>query len=340
MSKDTMNDLNMPQPLDDDDRYLWDKSEPVDRDIEQLERKLQVLRYEGQAPPMRIDARRWRIAPFAIAAVLTLAAGVTWIMFQSSGPNSQIESMSNGAWNVVTMKGTPTIDSVPLVGEGRLAVGNWLETDKNAQVRVEVADIGDVTVHPNSRLQLLVSEADKKHGLQLARGSIEAFIFAPPRLFFVETASAVAVDLGCHYLLQVDEQGTGRLEVLSGWVSFERDAVESIVPRGGVCQTRAGIGPGTPYFNDTSDEFVQALAEFDFEGGGEDAMNVVLTQARPRDTLTLWHLLSRVDGAQREQVFDRMTSFSPSPDEVTRDGVLRLDEQMLEDWWDALQATW
>ncbi len=332
MSKDKMNDLNMPQPLDDDDRYLWDKSGPVDRDIEQLERKLQVLRYEGQAPQMRIEARRWRIPSLAIAAVLTLAAGVTWMMFQSADPN--------GAWNVVAMKGTPTIDSVPLVGEGRLAVGDWLETDKNAQVRVEVADIGDVTVHPNSRLRLLVSEADKKHGLQLARGSIEAFIFAPPRLFFVETASAVAVDLGCQYLLQVDEQGTGRLEVLSGWVSFERDAIESIVPRGGVCQTRAGIGPGTPYFNDTSDEFVQALVEFDFEDGGEEAINVVVTQARPRDTLTLWHLLSRVDGAQREQVFDRMTSFSPPPDEVTRDGVLRLDEQMLEDWWDALEGTW
>ena len=332
MSKDKMNDVNMPQPLDDDDRYLWDKSGPVDRDIEHLERKLHVLRYEGDAPQMRHGVRRRRIAPFAIAAVLTLAAGVTWIMFQSVD--------TNGTWNVVAMMGTPTIDSVPLVGEGRLAVGDWLETDNNAQVRVEVADIGDVTVHPNSRLRLLVSEADKRHGLQLARGSIEAFIFAPPRLFFVETASAVAVDLGCQYLLQVDEQGTGRLEVRSGWVSFEHDAIDSIVPRGGVCQTRAGIGPGTPYFNDTSDEFVQALVEFDFEDGGEDAMNVVLTQARSRDTLTLWHLLSRVDGAQREQVFDHMTSFSPLPDEVTRDGVLRLDEQMLEDWWDALQATW
>ncbi len=332
MSDEQMNDLDSHTPSDEGDRYLWDKSGPVDPDIEQLERKLQVLRYEGDASQMRVEARRWRIAPFAIAAVLTLAAGVTWMMFQSAE--------TNGTWNVVAMKGTPTIDSVPLVGEGRLAVGDWLETDNNAQVRVEVADIGDVTVHPNSRLKLLVSEADKKHGLQLAHGSIEAFIFAPPRLFFVETASAVAVDLGCQYLLQVDQQGTGRLEVLSGWVSFEHEAIDSIVPRGGVCQTRAGIGPGTPYFNDTSDELVQALVEFDFEDGGEDAINVVLTQARARDTLTLWHLLSRVDGAQREEVFDHMTSFSPLPDEVTRDGVLRLDDQMLEDWWDALQATW
>ncbi len=332
MSDEQMNDFDSHNPSDASNRYLWDKSGPVDRGIEELERKLQMLRYEGDAPQMRIGVRRWRVAPLAIAAVLTLAAGVTWTMFQSAD--------TNGAWNVVAMKGTPTIDSIPLVGEGRLAVGDWLETDNNAQVRVEVADIGDVTVHPNSRLRLLVSEADKRHGLQLARGSIEAFIFAPPRLFFVETASAVAVDLGCQYLLQVDEQGTGRLEVRSGWVSFEHDAIDSIVPRGGVCQTRAGIGPGTPYFNDTSDEFVQALVEFDFDDGGEHAMNVVLTQARPRDTLTLWHLLSRVDGAQREQVFDRMTSFSPPPDEVTRNGVLRLDDQMLQDWWDALQATW
>ena len=82
MSKDTMNDVNMPQPLDNDDRYLWDKSGPVDREIEQLEQKLQVLRYEGQAPQMRIGARRWRTAPFAIAAGLTPAASVPWMVFQ------------------------------------------------------------------------------------------------------------------------------------------------------------------------------------------------------------------------------------------------------------------
>ncbi len=55
MSDEQMNDFDSHNPSDANNPYLWDKSGPVDRDIEQLERKLQVLRYEGDAPQMRIE---------------------------------------------------------------------------------------------------------------------------------------------------------------------------------------------------------------------------------------------------------------------------------------------
>ena len=335
-----MSEFERHTPSDEDDRYLWDKSGPVDPDVQQLERTLEVLRYEKQAPPTSIAARRWKTPSLAVAALIAITVGVAWMILQSSGVPLKGEKSPNAAWNVVALKGTATIDSVPMVGEGRLAIGGWLETDNSSEVRLEVADIGDVTVHTNSRLQLITSQVAKEHRLHLAHGAIEAFIWAPPKLFFVNTASATAVDLGCHYLLEVDEHGTGRLEVLSGWVAFERDARESTVPQGGVCQTRADIGPGTPYFNDVSEEFADALSKFDFEDGGDEAIQRIVQNARPRDTLTLWHLLSRVDRSQRELVFDQMASFAPLPDGLTREGVLDLDDQMLDDWWYALKATW
>ena len=335
-----MNEFESDNPSDEDDRYLWDKSGPVDSDVEQLERTLEVLRYEQQVPPTPIAARRWKIPSLAVAALIAISVSVAWMVLQSNGVPFKGKEFQEGAWNVVALKGTATIDSVPMAGEGWLGVGGWLETDNGSEVRLEVADIGDVTVHANSRLQLMTSRANKEHRLQLAHGAIEAFIWAPPKLFFVHTASATAVDLGCHYLLEVDEDGTGRLEVLSGWVAFERDDRESTVPQGGVCQTRPDIGPGTPYFKDVSDEFADALSEFDFGDGGDHAIQRILQDARLRDTLTLWHLLSRVDRSQREHVFDRMASFAPLPAGLTREGVLELNEQMLEDWWDALKVTW
>ena len=54
--------------------------------------------------------------------------------------------------------------------------------------------------------------AASNHGLALARGEIRAKISAPPRLFFVDTPSGTAVDLGCEYTLQTDEDGTGMLQ--------------------------------------------------------------------------------------------------------------------------------
>jgi hypothetical protein len=70
------------------------------------------------------------------------------------------------------------------------------------------------------------------------------------------------------------------------------------------------------------------------------ALNVMLNEARPRDTLTLWHLLARVDGADRDRVYDKIASFLPPPEGVTREGVLKLDQGMLDRWKDALEGTW
>jgi hypothetical protein len=67
---------------------------------------------------------------------------------------------------------------------------------------------------------------------------------------------------------------------------------------------------------------------------------VVLAESRPRDTLTLWHLLSRVEGNDRAHVYERMTALAPPPDGVTREGVLQLNEQMLQQWKDKLETTW
>jgi hypothetical protein len=62
----------------------------------------------------------------------------------------------------------------------------------------------------------------------------------------------------------------------------------------------------------------------------------VLADARAKDTVTLWHLLSRVDGPLRGRVFDRLAQFVPPPSGVTREGVLAGQKQMLDDWWDTL----
>jgi len=186
----------------------------------------------------------------------------------------------------------------------------------------------------------LVETRATEHRLELARGTLHARIYAPPRLFFVDTPSAVAADLGCAYTLEVDDAGRSLLHVTAGWVALERGARESVVPAGAACATAPGLGPGTPYFEDASDKFLNALDAYDFRQGGDDTLNVVLTEARVRDTLTLWHLLPRVDDAHRVRIYERLAQLAPPPDGVTRDAVLRLDEQALQLWKDNLQDKW
>jgi Putative zinc-finger/FecR protein len=235
------------------------------------------------------------------------------------------------AWDVVRLD-TPG-------GETRMAIGEWVETDPASSARIRIGAIGTVDIAPNTRMQLLAARPDE-HRLNLARGSIYAQILAPPRLFFVETPSSTVVDLGCAYTMDVDEAGAGLLRVTSGWASLEWDGRESVVPAGASCATRPDVGPATPSFDDASERLRQALVAFDFAGGGVSAVNIVLAEARARDTLTLWHLLSRVDASDRARVFDRMVALTALPPGVTRDGALALDADTLTRWREELAWGW
>jgi hypothetical protein len=82
------------------------------------------------------------------------------------------------------------------------------------------------------------------------------------------------------------------------------------------------------------------LARFDFEDttAQERAADlaIVLRASRKGNALTLWHLLTRADESQRDQVYDRLRALAPPPAGVTREGVLRLDQAMLDQWWNEL----
>ncbi|HZE69567.1 MAG TPA: zf-HC2 domain-containing protein [Pyrinomonadaceae bacterium] len=288
----------------------------------------------GPSQPAQVKplARVWRGPLVAIAALVLLAVGLGLFLF--------LKNSSRPSWEVARLDGAPRIGSATISGKGLLAVGQWLETDGSSRAQITVGSIGQVEIDPNTRVRLLQTRPTE-HRLELAQGRMSARIWAPPRLFFVDTPSAVAADLGCAYTLEVNDQGESLLHVTSGWVSLELKDRESMVPAGAACQTRPGIGPGTPYFEDASTSFRMALTKFDFETGDATVpLQTILSEARPRDSLTLWHLLFRVQGADRVSVYDRLTNLSPPPPGVTREGVMQLNQEMLERWKSELEKTW
>ncbi len=237
---------------------------------------------------------------------------------------------------MVSLDGAPLVAATRLEGKGWLGVGEWLETDRSSRAQITVADIGRVEVAPNSRISLLNTKTTE-HRLKLARGRIQAQVVAPPRIFVIETPSATAVDLGCEYVLEVDESGAGLLRVTSGYVLLEDRGHDAIVPAGAVCEMRKG-GPGVPYFETASARFRQAVAEL--SKGKADALEILLSEAERRDTLTLWHLLHRVKREDRARVYDRMTALYGPPSGVTREGILRLDRAMLDEYRKRLAWVW
>lgn len=271
------------------------------------------------------------LALLGTAAALLIALGSFWFY-----------NYWNPSWKVETLAGAPRIGTAAVSKAGRLRVGEWLRTDEAAKARINVGAIGQVELEPNSEVQLLAARTTE-HRLALQRGKLTAIISAPPRFFFVNTPSATAIDLGCAYTLEVDESGQGTLRVLAGWVAYEERGLESFVPEEAMCITRPVLGPGTPFFEDASPALQAALARFDVEPTKGAALTEILQEARPRDGLTLWHLLPRTQAAERDRVFERLAALVPPPAEVTREGIQRGDRAMLDAWWEKLELgspTW
>lgn len=277
------------------------------------------------------------LTPLAVAASIAFLAGVA----ERSRP--AFVGAKDG-WEVATVSGAPRIAAQRMRGDARLGVGQWLETDAASRARVSVGSIGEVRLDPNSRLRL-VDASVTDHRVELARGTLHAFIWAPPRLFFVETPGATAVDLGCAYTLTVNREGDGELEVTSGYVALEHKGREAIIRAGFKCLTRAREGPGTPFATDAPEPLRTALERLDFSRAAAAtvgaALSEVLALARTDDAITLWHLLARPNLAQRGAVFDALAKLNSVPAGVTREGILAGDAAMRRAWAEQLGlGTW
>jgi FecR protein. len=241
------------------------------------------------------------------------------------------------AWLVRRESDGITIDGKD--SRSRLGVGQTLETDAQSMATLQAESVGRIEIDPSTRLRLLTMGKGFER-VALDRGTIHAHIWAPPGEFVVDTPSAVTVDLGCAYTLQVADSGDGLVRTSLGWVGFKLKGRESFIPAGAACATKRNVGPGTPYFEDASSDFRAALARFDFAETTSQQraadLETILQLARKRDALTLWHLLSRVEPGERGRVYERMNRLEAAPANVTRDGILRLDQTMLDQWWNAL----
>jgi hypothetical protein len=312
--------------------YLWDGTGEPDPEIVRLETELRGLRGPRRAPDLarlvpvatRVAGGRGPALAAAAAVLLALAAVL------SRGP-------AGDGWDLEWLAG-PSWREARVVRQERLGEGRWIETGASERARLSVGEIGVARLEPATRVRL-VDEGRRAHRLSLARGVLHAMIWAPPGRFFVDTPSAVAVDLGCSYTLEVDDSGSGLLRVETGWVGFEHRDRLSLVPAGALCPMRRESGPGTPRYETASASFAAALDVVDFALPGaarDDALSRVLAEARPRDALSLWHLLSRTGGADRGRVFDGLARLVPPPVEVTREGVLGGSREMRDLWWDEL----
>jgi ferric-dicitrate binding protein FerR (iron transport regulator) len=282
-----------------------------DPELAELRQLLGGYAHTAPLRPLPPRRRRWP----ALTGLAAAAAIACWLAWPDAAPPPTLTVRAGDAcgWDAqgfafATHGGPATCGDAASVS-GVLPIGKWLETSAEVSARVEVADIGNLTVYGGSRVRLLGTGPDE-HRLELARGRIAAQVSAPPRLFVVETPGASAVDLGCAYELAVDDDGRTHLAVTAGAVSLEGHGLVAYVAAGSEVVATPGRGPGIPVAIDAVAPMRAAVARF--EAGDDSVLDELLALAEPRDSVTLWNLLGRTHGDAHARVQHRLDALHPS----------------------------
>jgi len=317
------------------DDYLWDGSGAPDAEVAKLEKLL--ARFQGARRPLELPEipNRRPVRTQLLAWILAAAATVLAIL----ALRYQRIPARDDAWTVSEVVGSPVVNGSPLRQNTAWKPGAVLETDSTSRAELQLTGMGQLEIEPNSQVTLQKASADQQQ-FQLTRGEIRAVVIAPPYVFLVHTPSAYAMDMGCAYTLHVDDDGNSLLRVTVGWVDLQHEWRQALVPEGAAAESRPGIGPGAPYYEDASERFRQALEIVNFDESDPKirsaALTTVLEESRKRDALTLLNLFSRVDAEGRGRVYDRLASLVPPPPGLTRDDAVNYDMKKIGPWWDLL----
>lgn len=292
--------------------YLEDPGqEPVEA-IRALEKAVVHHAYVPKKAPTELPWRKL----FAGVAVLLVAAAVAFFLMKP-------EADPDG-WLVVWTYGAE--------GSERLRPGEWFETGEGRRARLTVDALGHVDLEPNSRVAVMESDGTTQR-VKLERGALEATIRGRPRSFAIQTPAGTVVDLGCAFFLEIDEEGHGKVRVTEGSVEIhDPRGHRAFVPAGAAVE----LGPedGIPYFEDAP-EALHGVAAV-----SEQALVAAMSAVHPSDSLTLFHLLGRVDDEARGLLIVRLQELVPLPEGVDEEDVLALEPSALAAWEARLREEW
>ncbi|MGE5835976.1 MAG: FecR domain-containing protein [Acidobacteriota bacterium] len=298
--------MTTPTRDDDSNSYLWDRSGKIDPAVADLERVLGPIAYKPAERPLALPTpivlqrRRWPMLVALAAGLLLVTAG--WLFY----------------WRLQWPAGRPWRMAVATESGARidtLAVGQSLKLDANSSASVDIARLGTMSVQPGAEVTLRTT-GSRRHQLRLDRGAVHIRVWAPPQRVFVATPAGNIIDLGCTFTLAVDDSGTARLTVQTGWVQMENVHGESLVPAGASSVMTADRSPLVPLYDDASPEFQRAVRAFETRVADDNVsaeLAAIRRDARVRDMLTLLMLAVRERDTVRASLLEHAATLSPPP---------------------------
>lgn len=288
------------------DDVLWNPRAGSDAELQQLEALLAPYRVQtrlpqGWTPPgttMRPRRRLRRVARVFAAAIAASLLLVSVHLYRLAWSEGQ-------PWSVTREAGALAVSA-------QLAPGEQLRTGATDSLRLAVARIGSIDLSPDSALRLVETRSGR-HRVDLEAGHMRARIWAPPGYFGVSDGVQEVIDLGCEFDLWKQADGSGRLQVRSGWVAYRVAAQEVLVPAGYAVRFDRQ-GAATPLRADADAGFEHTVLGLEHALASTDASpravlaaaDAVAHTATDADAFTLLTLLSDHPRLAQGELYPRL----------------------------------
>ncbi|MCK9279554.1 MAG: hypothetical protein M0P71_02940 [Melioribacteraceae bacterium] len=257
--------------------------------------------------------------------IMSIGIGYGYFQFQRE----------NSPWKIKSESGIYLIDGKESTS-AKFNVDNSLNTKNDSRVIINVPKTGTIRLEPNSSIKLLTARSGD-NVISFKSGSLKIVTNSDLPDFKIKFTNFDLIDYGASYTVAFDDFNNINLVVEFGYVGLRKNDSEIFINENYSCKIINRKLVSTPFRTDAPLEFIDLVLSYEKTKNTAELLDKISNKARPEDALTLLELLKKVSAVDRQILFQSISNFFPPPIGVTRNGIMRLEPDMLQMWWEEIE---
>ncbi len=263
----------------------------------------------------------WKKVFYIFIAVIFIA-GAVFVYFYLD---------DNFPWQLRVENGEYQIDG-EFSNQSELGYNNTLVTFDSTKISLIVPNAGKVEVGKYTMLQPTESK-ELSNIISLKSGSINVISEVDDPILKIKTPPAAVTSIEGNYRVTVDPELNVLVITSDGKANLQSAREQlNLVPNHS-CKINSSGNIGIPYNNQADQKMVELLNKVSFDLERPIDYTPILQSANHKDGISLLYLL--MDASSKEDritIFLKLNELFPVPPGITEDGILNLDQKMIEKW--------
>ncbi|MGK9368413.1 anti-sigma factor family protein [Melioribacter sp. Ez-97] len=262
--------------------------------------------------------------------ILIIAAGI--LLFSALAYYFYLNSLANSPWTVESVKGVFELKGLNYT-DAFWYEGERLSCADSSIVRIIIPGEGRFELAGKS--SILLKRAQKKNNIiYLDYGTVKTDDKLGHLGLTVEFENNELKGDIASYEFYLNK-GNGELTVTNGAVYIN----DRIKIKDGYFVKFRNFSPGTPLRIGVDRAFENFAEQFDAGYITPQTISGIIKNAKGEDAVSLLSILERSPLNYRGELFQAVANFYPPPPNVTYDGVMRLDKEMLASWESVIEES-